>query len=209
MVAITHLIGALPFEYRLQDVVPRSLSVEVRGKTTDIMIPRNTSIPFECTRNYTTVNIDQKRMLVKILEGEKSRSRMNIVLGMLIISGIPKGPAGSGSVTVTITIDKNGVLNARAKNAHTDESLPIELEGDNLSREDVKRLTLEHQNEIKEQKIETAAKSAASAKSAKSDAFAESDESASDDDDDVDDEDVILINKMVMIDISDTGSDTE
>ncbi|XP_071705410.1 heat shock cognate 70 kDa protein-like [Rutidosis leptorrhynchoides] len=98
----------------LLDVTPLSLGLEEHGQLMRVVIPKNTPIPFteEITR-YTTSD-NQSCFVLKVYQGERSRSIDNILLGELRLSNLPLAPRTVTSVTVCFDIDDDGTLKVSA-----------------------------------------------------------------------------------------------
>lgn len=73
------------------------------------IIERNTVIPVSKTDRLYTVNENQKKITVQILQGESRFSRDNIYLGELNVP-VPISGAGDQAIDVTYTYDINGIL---------------------------------------------------------------------------------------------------
>lgn len=100
------------------DVVPKSLGIETvvdgeRGRFSPV-IERNSSIPAGRTKRYWTVKDGQRRIQVRVYQGDADRVVNNEFLGEFELREIPPGPAGSVSVTVRFEVDENGVLSVSA-----------------------------------------------------------------------------------------------
>merc|ERR1712072_961519 len=65
----------------LLDVTPLSLGTEVHGGLMDVLIKRNTVIPTKTTKDYTTVQDNQKYIDITVYEGERSKASRNHLLG--------------------------------------------------------------------------------------------------------------------------------
>ncbi|CAI9108003.1 OLC1v1007508C1 [Oldenlandia corymbosa var. corymbosa] len=64
-------------DFKLLEVTPLSLGVDVVGDIVSVLIPRNPAIPTRETKNVTTVPDYQSAMRIKVLEGERARSSDN------------------------------------------------------------------------------------------------------------------------------------
>ena len=73
------------------------------------IIERNTVIPASHTERLYTAHDNQKKVRVRVLQGESRFARNNLYLGELEID-VPKGPKGQESVDVTYTYDINSLL---------------------------------------------------------------------------------------------------
>ena len=50
---------------------PFSLGIELNNGQMDIMIPRNTEIPYQKTLKYKTIKDNQSKIILKIYQGER------------------------------------------------------------------------------------------------------------------------------------------
>ena len=58
------------------------------------IIGRNTSIPIEKTKEYTTSNDNQTEVKIQVFEGEDNVAKNNSPLGTFTLGGIAPRPAG-------------------------------------------------------------------------------------------------------------------
>ena len=126
----------------LNDVTPLSLGIEVAGDVMSTIVQRNSTIPTKKSGNYTTTVDNQEIIDVKILEGERSMTIDNNLLGEFKLRDIPPMPAGKASVDVTFDIDANGILNVSATEETTGNKNKITITNDagHLSKEDIERM---------------------------------------------------------------------
>ena len=106
------------------------------------MIPRNTAIPTEKERRYTTAADNQTLLLFSIYEGERARACDNNLLGKFRLPDIPPAPRGVASIKVCFNIDTNGILNVSAKEMTTGVMKNITITNDEsrLSIEEIDRM---------------------------------------------------------------------
>jgi molecular chaperone DnaK len=103
----------------LIDVTPLTLSVETVGGYCDALIPRNTPVPCDRTREFVTAADNQTVVRVRVCQGESSRFVENTVLGELELSALRPGLRGTVQISVTFALDTNGMLNVSARDAQT------------------------------------------------------------------------------------------
>ncbi|GET90236.1 heat shock protein 70, putative [Leishmania tarentolae] len=94
----------------LMDVVPLSIGVEIDDGKFDVIIPRNTTIPYKATKEYSTVEDYQQDVDVCVYEGERPLTKHNHKLGEFTLEGITRAKKGKPTITVTFSIDANGLL---------------------------------------------------------------------------------------------------
>lgn len=119
----------------LIDVTPLSLGVEVVGGYVDTLIPRNSPIPCEQTRTFTTTRDDQSIVVVRVSQGDEVRFENNTVLGEVQLTGLSSGPRGSARVDVTFALDESGMLQVSARDRATGQAADAQLKLVGLSDE--------------------------------------------------------------------------
>ncbi len=105
----------------LLDVCPRGLGIATAGGFNEIIIDKNTPIPVERTRRFTTSKDGQTDVAIRVSQGESKMFGDNEPLGVLSLRGIPPRPRGESSIEVTFTIDESGILSVRARDEQTDQ----------------------------------------------------------------------------------------
>jgi hypothetical protein len=103
----------------LIDVTPLSLSVETVGDYCDVLIARNTPVPCDKTRVFSTARDNQTTVTIRVAQGEQSKFSLNTYLGELELSAIRPAPRGDVQIAVTFELDADGILNIRAKEQAT------------------------------------------------------------------------------------------
>jgi molecular chaperone DnaK len=122
--------GVLGGEVRdllLLDVTPLSLGVETLGSVTDVVIPRNTTIPTRKSKVYSTADDSQTQVEIHVLQGERPMAHDNRTLGRFHLIGIPPAPRGIPQIEVTFDIDANGILHVTAKDLGTGKEQKIQI----------------------------------------------------------------------------------
>lgn len=128
----------------LLDVTPLSLGIETAGKLMDVLIPRNTKIPFKVAREYTTSVDGQVNMRIAVFQGERELVDENRKLGEFILKNIPAMPAGFPKIQVAFVLDANGMLTVKAKELRSGISQDIEIKPQyGLSDQEVEQMLLD------------------------------------------------------------------
>ncbi len=103
----------------LLDVTPLSLRIGVAGGLAETVIERNTPVPIEQTRSFTTTQDNQERVQIRVYQGESRRAEENELLGQFDFSGFKRAPRGQVRIDVTFEINADGILNVQAKDQET------------------------------------------------------------------------------------------
>jgi len=146
--------GVLGGEVRdilLLDVTPLSLGVETKGAIFTRVIDRNTTIPCEKAKIFTTADDYQTSVDINILQGERPLAKDNHSLGRFTLSGIPPAPMGIPQIEVTFKIDANGIMHVTAKDLATNKDASITISGSaTLKDEEIEKMKKEAEKFAKE-----------------------------------------------------------
>jgi molecular chaperone DnaK (HSP70) len=126
----------------LLDICPLSLGVETIGSIMDIIIDRNTIIPTEAIKLYTTNTDYDTSVLIKIYEGERKMTSDNIFVGEFELTNIPSAPRGIPEIEVKFNVDINGILTVTAEEleSHEKSSIIVNTNKGRLSEQEILRL---------------------------------------------------------------------
>ena len=135
----------------LLDITPLSLGIETMGGLMDVLLPRNSKIPTQAGRQYTTQKDGQSGIQIAIYQGERDLVKNNRKLGEFTLSGIPSMPAGLPKVDVQFLINADGILQVRAKELRTGLTQSIEIKPQyGLTDEEVEQRLLDSITHAKE-----------------------------------------------------------
>lgn len=124
----------------LMDVTPMSLSIETVGGVATRLIERNTTIPTEYTKVFSTAMSYQSQVEINVLQGERPLARDNKSIGKFRLKGIRRAPAGVPQIEVKFDIDANGILKVSAKDLDTGKEQSITIEAsDRMSEAEIQR----------------------------------------------------------------------
>jgi molecular chaperone DnaK len=115
-------------EIVLLDVTPLTLSIETLGGVATPLIERNTTIPTEKTKTFTTAEDNQPAVEIHVVQGERKMAADNKSLGKFQLTGLPPAPRGIPQIDVTFNIDADGILHVTAKDKATSKSSSISIQ---------------------------------------------------------------------------------
>jgi molecular chaperone DnaK len=128
----------------LLDVTPLSLGIETMGGVFTKLIDRNTTIPTSKSQVFSTAADNQTAVDIHVLQGERPMANDNKTLGRFQLSDIPPAPRGIPQVEVSFDIDKNGIVNVRAKDLGTNKEQTITIKSSTgLSDEEIEKMVKE------------------------------------------------------------------
>ncbi len=103
----------------LLDVTPLSLRIGVAGGLAETVIERNTPVPIEQTRTFTTFQDFQESVNIRVFQGESRDAKDNELLGQFEFSGFKKAVRGAVAIDVTFEIDADGIVSVTATDRET------------------------------------------------------------------------------------------
>jgi len=135
----------------LLDVTPLSLGIEVKGGLFERLIEKNTTIPTEESKIFTTAADNQTMVQVRVFQGEREIAEENELLGEFQLTGIPPAPAGTPQIEVGFNIDENGIVNVEAEDKGSGNAESITIEGGaGLSDEQIEQMQEEAEEHAEE-----------------------------------------------------------
>ncbi len=111
----------------LLDVTPFALGIETENDGYETVIEKNSTIPLRKTQSFTTVEHNQRRVRLHVLQGENPLASMNKSLSVFELVGIEPAPAGVPQVDVTFEINADGLVKVSAKDVATGLQQKIEV----------------------------------------------------------------------------------
>lgn len=141
-------------ELLLLDVTPLPLGIRVAGETDgdefSALIERNTHIPAEQRRLYTTVTDDQSAVDIEIFNGDLSEGSQ---IGHFRLD-IPAAPRGEPEIEVTFSIDESCVLEVSARDTRTGRSRSVRVTDTTLlSPTEITALTRRHEQQVAREEL--------------------------------------------------------
>lgn len=138
----------------LLDVTPMGLGIATAGGLMDKLIGRNTPIPTEQSRTFTTTKDNQETVAIRIFQGESRKYEENELLGEFRLTGIRPAKKGEAKIAVTFEINADGIVNVSATDADTGQKQSTQLNvTGGLSKEEIEKLKAKHAAEGKEGEV--------------------------------------------------------
>jgi molecular chaperone DnaK (HSP70) len=111
----------------LLDVTPLDLRIGVAGGLAEPVIERNTPVPIEQTRTFTTFQDHQESVQIRVYQGDHRMAQDNTLLGQFEFSGFEKGPRSDVKIDVTFEIDADGLVNVTASDQATGKQASTQI----------------------------------------------------------------------------------
>jgi molecular chaperone DnaK len=111
----------------LLDVTPLDLRIGVAGGLAEPVIERNTPVPIEQTRTFTTFQDHQESVQIRVYQGDHRMAEDNTLLGQFEFSGFEKGPRSDVKIDVTFEIDADGLVNVTASDQVTGQQASTQI----------------------------------------------------------------------------------
>jgi len=145
--------GEVKKDILLLDVTPLSLGIETLGGVCTKLIERNSTIPTSKSQIFSTAADNQSAVDINVLQGERPMAKDDTSLGRFQLIGIPPAPRGIPQIEVTFDIDRNGIINVKAKDLGTQKEQKITITASSgLSDEEIDKKVKEAEQFSEEDK---------------------------------------------------------
>jgi molecular chaperone DnaK len=133
----------------LMDVTPHNLGIMAFGGLAETVIPKDTTIPTEFRRIFTTVQDNQEQVRIIVYQGDARHIGSNEVLGEFTLQGIAPRPRGGVHIEVAFSISADGIVSVSARDMETGREQAIQVTGRHRLQEDeIKRMISDHQENL-------------------------------------------------------------
>lgn len=119
----------------LMDVTSHALGIATTGGYAEQLIAKNTPIPTESTRVFSTARDNQALVRIRICQGERARFGENIDVGELTLANLRPASRGQLQIEVSFLIDANGICSVAARDLETNQTAEATLSLLGLRRE--------------------------------------------------------------------------
>jgi molecular chaperone DnaK len=129
-------------DHFLIDVTPLTLRVGTVGGYTEKMIDKNTPVPIERSKTFTTNRDGQERVKIRVYQGESNKAAECTLLGEFEFSGFRISYRGEVQIEVTFEIDANGIVNVHATDQETGQKASMQINlSSGLTEEEILKST--------------------------------------------------------------------
>jgi molecular chaperone DnaK len=130
----------------IRDVVSHTVGIGLKNDVYDILIPKDTVIPFRVERDgYTTAEDNQTSVYVPIYQGENPKAGANFKLGQVVIDNLTPEPKGTHRFSVTFALNASGIFEGQMKHHGTGQVHPAKLDRGQGQMTEKKRIDLANQ----------------------------------------------------------------
>ncbi|MHB8873699.1 MAG: Hsp70 family protein [Myxococcaceae bacterium] len=103
----------------LVDVTPLSLRIGTVGGYTEKIIEKNTPVPIDKSKTFTTSRDGQDKVKIRVYQGESNKADECEMLGEFEFGGFRIGYRGEVKIEVTFEINTDGIVNVSAADLET------------------------------------------------------------------------------------------
>ncbi|QSQ16471.1 molecular chaperone DnaK [Myxococcus landrumensis] len=103
----------------LVDVTPLTLRIGTVGGYTEKIIDKNTPVPIDRSKAFTTSRDGQEKVKIRVYQGESNRADECEMLGEFEFAGFRIGYRGEVKIEVTFEINTDGLVNVSACDTET------------------------------------------------------------------------------------------
>jgi molecular chaperone DnaK len=131
----------------LVDVTPLSLRIGTVGGYTEKIIDKNTPVPIDRSKTFTTSRDGQEKVKIRVYQGESNRADECEMLGEFEFSGFRIGYRGEVKIDVTFEINTDGLVNVSATDQETGQKTSTTLTmSSGMSEADIQRSMQNNKN---------------------------------------------------------------
>jgi molecular chaperone DnaK len=124
----------------LVDVTPLSLRIGTVGGYTEKIIDKNTPVPIDKSKTFTTSRDGQEKVKIRVYQGESNKADECEMLGEFEFGGFRVGYRGEAKIEVNFEINTDGIVNVTAADLETGQRTTTTISlSSGLSEADIQR----------------------------------------------------------------------
>jgi len=124
----------------LVDVTPLSLRIGTVGGYTEKIIDKNTPVPIDKAKTFTTSRDGQDKVKIRVYQGESNKADECEMLGEFEFAGFRVGYRGEAKIEVNFEINTDGIVNVTAADLETGQRTTTTISlSSGLSEADIQR----------------------------------------------------------------------
>ncbi|QDT92514.1 Hsp70 family protein [Gimesia algae] len=105
-----------------------ALDQQTNRKKNSVIIPRNTPLPVIRGKRFFTVKENQKRVVVKVIEGGDATGKNATIIGKCIVDNLPKGLPAQSEVLINFSYAQNGRLTVYTRLPQAEREVQVTIE---------------------------------------------------------------------------------
>lgn len=121
----------------LLDVTSHPVAIAVAGGYAEVLLEKNTPIPAEASRVFSTAHDNQEHVTLRVCQGDDRQFDKNELLGELTLDGLRPARRGDVKIEVIFLVNADGILQVSARDTQTGAATSANLSLFGLSDEDV------------------------------------------------------------------------
>ncbi|OGQ78660.1 MAG: hypothetical protein A2289_02140 [Deltaproteobacteria bacterium RIFOXYA12_FULL_58_15] len=139
--------GAIPAV--LLDVTPHNLGVLTVAGLSETVIPKNSRVPADMVRRFTTVSDNQQLVRIVVFQGDNRHIDKNEILAEFRLEDLRPAPRGQIEIDVAFSISPEGIVHVTATDVETGNLQTINISGAvGLPEQEVVRMAAEQAREL-------------------------------------------------------------
>jgi molecular chaperone DnaK (HSP70) len=103
----------------LIDVTSHALGIAAAGDILSVLLEKNSQVPAEKSRRFTTHQDGQTEVHIRAFQGENPHASENELLGDFVLTGIEPAPRLTPKIDVVFRLDEDGILSVKAQDLET------------------------------------------------------------------------------------------
>ena len=124
----------------LMDKYPKTIGIGIAGGKMNVIIPKNSYIPIEVKKSFTTFKDNQTNISLSIYEGDNEYVKDNTLLSKINVK-VPPKKAKEVQIEITFSLDVNSILHINVVEKKLGIKIDEQIECNKLSEEYIKEIS--------------------------------------------------------------------